>query len=49
MRQLLYWPVQPEQIRGFINTLVDQVDGEIELKRIGGTKFRITFWVAERS
>jgi hypothetical protein len=26
MRQLLYWPVQPEQIRGFINTLVDQVD-----------------------
>jgi PAS domain S-box-containing protein len=32
-----------------VNILVDQVDGEIELKRVGGTKFRITFWVAERS
>ena len=32
-----------------VNTLVDQVDGEIELERAGGTKFRITFWAAERS
>jgi PAS domain S-box-containing protein len=32
-----------------VNTLVDQVDGEIELKRVGGTEFRITFNVAERS
>jgi len=32
-----------------VNILVDQVDGEIELKRVGGTKFRITFWVAEIS
>jgi PAS domain S-box-containing protein len=32
-----------------VNILVDQVDGEIELMRVGGTKFRITFWAAERS
>jgi PAS domain S-box-containing protein len=32
-----------------VNILVDQVDGEIELMRSGGAKFRITFWVPERS
>ncbi|MDD3246791.1 MAG: MEDS domain-containing protein [Methanosarcina sp.] len=31
-----------------VSILVDQVDGEIELKRVRGTEFRITFWVAER-
>ncbi|WP_082089061.1 MEDS domain-containing protein [Methanosarcina siciliae] len=30
-----------------VNILVDQVDGEIELKKVEGTKFRITFWVTE--
>ena len=30
-----------------VNILVDQVDGEIELKKIEGTEFRITFWVTE--
>jgi PAS domain S-box-containing protein len=32
-----------------VNILVDQLDGEIELKREHGTEFRITFNVAERS
>lgn len=32
-----------------VSILVDQVNGEIELKRAGGTKFRITFWAVERS
>ena len=30
-----------------VSTLVDQLDGEIELKRAHGTEFRITFNVAE--
>ena len=30
-----------------VSTLVDQLDGEIELKRSQGTEFRITFNVAE--
>jgi PAS domain S-box-containing protein len=32
-----------------VNILVDQLGGKIELKRAQGTKFRITFKVAERS
>ncbi len=32
-----------------VNTLVDQLDGKIELKRTHGTEFRITFNVKERS
>ncbi len=32
-----------------VNTLVDQLDGKIELKRTHGTEFRITFNVTERS
>ncbi|MDY9927074.1 PAS domain S-box protein [Methanosarcina sp.] len=32
-----------------VSILVDQLDGKIELKRDQGTKFRITFRVAERS
>jgi two-component sensor histidine kinase len=32
-----------------VSILVDQLDGKIELKRDEGTKFRITFRVAERS
>lgn len=32
-----------------VSILVDQVDGEIELKRVGGTEFRITFWAEEKS
>jgi PAS domain S-box-containing protein len=32
-----------------VSILVNQVDGEIELMRAGGTKFRIKFWAAERS
>jgi PAS domain S-box-containing protein len=32
-----------------VNTLVDQLDGNIELKRVQGTEFRITFYVAEKS
>jgi len=30
-----------------VNILVDQVEGEIELNKVGGTEFRITFWVTE--
>lgn len=32
-----------------VNTLVDQIDGELELKREQGTEFRITFNKAEKS
>jgi len=32
-----------------VNTLVDQLDGEVKLIRVQGTKFRITFKVMERS
>ena len=32
-----------------VNILVDQLDGETKLKRDGGTEFRITFEVNERS
>jgi two-component sensor histidine kinase len=32
-----------------VNILVDQLDGEIELKREHGTEFKITFNLAERS
>ena len=32
-----------------VSTLVDQLDGELELKRDGGTEFSIRFTVEENS